>query len=81
MLCALKGVLGVKAVKSSDTGAVRQGHQCERCSEYLCTFHLDFLAFGTLRTFKAEVGHASGKSVALNCSINFDIPPSVKIVR
>lgn len=48
---------------------------------YLCTFHLGFLAFRTLRTFKAEVEYASGKSVALNCSINFDIPPSVKIVR
>lgn len=33
------------------------------------------------KNFKAEVGHTSGKFVALNCSINFDIPPSVRIVR
>lgn len=38
-------------VRAAERGAIRQGHQHEGCSEYLCTFHLDFLAFRTLRTF------------------------------
>ena len=29
MLCAVKEVLGVKAVKGSDAGAVRQGHSSQ----------------------------------------------------
>lgn len=29
VLCALKEVVGVKAMKSSDTGAVRQGHSSQ----------------------------------------------------
>lgn len=38
-------------VRVAERGAISQGHHLKRCSEYLCTFHLDFLAFSTLRTF------------------------------
>ena len=42
---------GTIKVRVAERGAISQGHHRKRCSEYLCTFHLDFLAFRTLRTF------------------------------